>query len=33
MFTGISVSNKSKCVSNKSIFNKSISDGSKANPK
>ena len=33
---GISVSNKSKCVylwSNKSIFNKSISDKSKANPK
>ena len=30
---GISVSNKSKCVSNKSIFHKSISDKSKANPK
>ena len=30
---GISVSNKSKCVSNKSIFYKSISDNSKANPK
>ena len=30
---GISVSNKSKCVSNKSIFHKSISDNSKANPK
>ena len=29
----ISVSNKSKCVSNKSIFHKSISDDSKANPK
>ena len=29
----ISVSNKSKCVSNKSIFHKSISDNSKANPK
>ena len=26
-------SNKSKCVSNKSIFHKSISDNSKANPK
>ena len=30
---GISVSNKSKCVSNKSIFHKSISSNSKANPK
>ena len=30
---GISVSNKSKCVSNKSIFPKSISDETKANPK
>ena len=30
---GISVSNKSKCVSNKSIFHKSISDKSKVNPK
>ena len=30
---GISVSNKSKCVSNKSIFHKSISDNSNANPK
>ena len=30
---GISVTNKSKCVSNKSIFHKSISDNSKANPK
>ena len=30
---GISISNKSKCVSNKSIFYKSISDESKANPK
>ena len=30
---GISVSNKSKCVSNKSIFHKSISDNSKANRK
>ena len=30
---GISVSNKSKCVSNKSVFHKSISDNSKANPK
>ena len=30
---GISVSNKSKCVSNKSIFHKSVSDKSKANPK
>ena len=30
---GISVSNKSKCVSNKSIFNKSTFDNSKANPK
>ena len=29
----ISVPNKSKCVSNKSIFYKSISDESKANPK
>ena len=29
----ISVSNKSKCVSNKSMFHKSISDKSKANPK
>ena len=30
---GISVSNKSKCVSKKSIFHKSIADNSKANPK
>ena len=30
---GISVSHKSKCVSNKSIFHKSIPDNSKANPK
>ena len=30
---GISVSNKSKCVSNKSLFHKSISDKTKANPK
>ena len=30
---GISVSNKSKCVSSKSIFHKSISDKSKMNPK
>ena len=30
---GISVSNKSKCVSSKSIFDKSISDNSKVNPK
>ena len=30
---GISVCSKSKCVSNKSIFHKSISDKSKANPK
>ena len=30
---GISVSKKSKCVSNKSLFHKSISDNSKANPK
>ena len=30
---GISVSNKPKCVSNKSIFHKSIFDNSKANPK
>ena len=30
---GISVSSKSKCVSNKSIFNKSTFDNSKANPK
>ena len=30
---GIFVSNKSKCVSKKSIFHKSISDNSKANPK
>ena len=30
---GISVSNKSKCVSNRSIFNKSTFDNSKANPK
>ena len=30
---GISVSNKSKCVSNKSIFYKSQSSNSKANPK
>ena len=29
----ISVSNKSKCVPNKSMFHKSISDKSKANPK
>ena len=29
----ISVSNKSKCVSNKSMFHKSISGKSKANPK
>ena len=29
----ISVSNKSKCISNKSMFHKSISDKSKANPK
>ena len=29
----ISVSNKSKCVSNKSIFNKSTFDNSRANPK
>ena len=29
----ISVSNKSKCVSNKSMFHKSISDKSKVNPK
>ena len=29
----ISVSNKSNCVSNKSIFNKSTFDNSKANPK
>ena len=29
----ISVSNKSKCVSNKSMFHKSISDKPKANPK
>ena len=29
---GISVSNKSKCVSNKSILHKSISDNSKVNP-
>ena len=29
----ISVSNKPKCVSNKSIFHKSISDKSKVNPK
>ena len=29
----ISVSNKSKCVSNKSMFRKSISDKSKVNPK
>ena len=29
----ISVSNKSKCVSNKSIFNESTFDNSKANPK
>ena len=33
MFLGISVSSKSKCVSNKSIFHKSISDKSKANLK
>ena len=30
---GISISNKSKRVSNKSIFNKSTFDNSKANPK
>ena len=30
---GISVSKKSKCVSNKSIFNKCTFDNSKANPK
>ena len=30
---GISVSNKSKCVSNEAIFHKPISDDSKANPK
>ena len=30
---GISVSKKSKCVSNKSLFHKSISDNSKATPK
>ena len=30
---GISASKKSKCVTNKSIFHKSISDESKANPK
>ena len=30
---GMSVFNKSKCVSTKSIFQKSISDSSKANPK
>ena len=30
---GISVSNKSKCVSDKSIFHKFISNNSKANPK
>ena len=30
---GISVSNKSKCASNKYIFHKSVSDNSKANPK
>ena len=30
---GMSICNKSKCVSNKSIFHKSISDESKANPK
>ena len=29
----ISVSNKSKCVSNKSMFHKSVSEKSKANPK
>ena len=29
----ISVSNKPKCVSNKSIFHKSMSDEPKANPK
>ena len=29
----ISVSNKSKCVSNKSMFHKTLSDKSKANPK
>ena len=32
-FLGISVSDKSKCVSNKSLFHKSISDKAKANPK
>ena len=30
---GISVSNKPKCVFNKSVFHKSISDNSKTNPK
>ena len=30
---GISVSSKSTCVSDKFIFHKSISDGTKANPK
>ena len=30
---GISVSNKSKCVPNKSVFHKSISGNYKANPK
>ena len=30
---GISVSSKSKSVSNKSLFHRSISDESKANPK
>ena len=30
---GISVSNKSKCVSNKSVFHKSTTDESKASPK
>ena len=30
---GISVSNKSKYVSNKSVFHKSISDSFKVNPK
>ena len=32
-FLELSVSNKSKCVSNKSIFYKSLSDESKVNPK
>ena len=33
MFLGISVSSKSKYVSNKSVFHKSLSDESKANSK